>query len=234
MVRTTGGVRSGMIRDQRLQAVDFLLDAVGAVAVGFVDDEDVGDFHHAGFEALHVVAHAGNEHDNGDVGEAGDLDFVLADADGFDEQHVFAAGFENERDVGGGEGESAERAAGGHGARVEAGVGMAILKTDAVAENGAAGEGAGGIDGDDADGFAGFPKSAGQAIDQRALAGSGSAGDADAEGAAGMRETGGEQGGRFRGIVFDQRDGAGESAGVAGAEPVDQVADRTCVSCCCG
>jgi len=48
-----------MIRDQRLQPADLLLDAVGALAVGLVDDEDVGDLHHTGFEALHVVAHAG-------------------------------------------------------------------------------------------------------------------------------------------------------------------------------
>jgi len=76
--------------DERLQAADFLLDAVSAFAVGFVDDKNVGDFHDAGFEALHVVTHAGNEDDESDVGEAGDFDFILADTDGFDEENVFA------------------------------------------------------------------------------------------------------------------------------------------------
>ena len=205
-----------------MQAADFLLDAVGSFAVGFIHDEDVGDFHDAGFEALDIVAHAGDEDDEGDVGEAGDLDFILADADGFDEENIFAAGFEDESDVGGGEGESAERAAGGHGAGVEAGVTVAILETNAIAEDGAAGEGAGGVDGDDADGFAGIAKSAGEAVDEGALAGAGRAGDADAEGAAGVRETGGEQGGGFGCVVFDEGDGAGEGAGVAVAEAVDE------------
>jgi hypothetical protein len=144
-----------MVRGEGLEAADFLLDAVGAFAVGLVDDEDVGDFHDAGFEALDVVAHAGDEDDDGDVGEACNFDFILADADGFDEDHVFAAGFEDEGDVGGREGEAAEGAAGGHAAGVEAGVGDSLLKTDAVAEDGAAGEGAGGVDGDDAYGFVG-------------------------------------------------------------------------------
>ncbi len=42
--------------------VDFALDAVGAGMVGFVDHEDVGDLHDAGFDRLDVVAHAGHEH----------------------------------------------------------------------------------------------------------------------------------------------------------------------------
>jgi len=85
-----------VIGGQRLEGADFLLDPVRAFAVGFVDDEDVGDLHDARLEALHVVTHAGNEHDEGDIGEARDFDFVLTDADRFDEDNVFATGFEDE------------------------------------------------------------------------------------------------------------------------------------------
>lgn len=224
--RSMGG-RVRRVRDERLQGADLLLDAVGALAVGFVDDKDIGDFHHACFQALHVVAHAGDQDDDGDVGEARDLDFVLANADGFEKEDVFAAGFDQQSDVGGGGGETAERAARGHGARVEAWVAEALLKADAVAEDGAAGEGAGGIDGDDADGSGRRAVVGGEPVDERAFAGSGSAGDADAQAAAGMREAGGEHGGRFGRAVFDERNGAGERAGIAAAKPLDKGSDRS-------
>jgi hypothetical protein len=37
-----------------------------------------------------------------------------------------------------------------------------------------------------------------------------------------LRKAGGEDGGGFGGVIFDERNGAGESAGVAGAEAVDE------------
>ncbi len=39
--------------------LEFALHAFRAGLVGFIDDEDVGDFHDAGFDGLHIVAHAG-------------------------------------------------------------------------------------------------------------------------------------------------------------------------------
>lgn len=174
-----------------MERANFLLDVVGSFAVGFVDYENVGDFHNSGLEALDVVAHARDEDDEGQVCEAGDFDFVLADAYRLDEDDIFAAGFEYEGYVGGREREAAESAARGHRTSVEAGVTLVILKTDAIAEECAAGEGAGGIDSEDADGLLGIAKAAGEAIDQRALACSGGAGDADADGAACVEEAGG-------------------------------------------
>ena len=38
---------------------------VGAVAIGFVDDEDVGDLEDAGLRHLHGVTGAGRPHDPG-------------------------------------------------------------------------------------------------------------------------------------------------------------------------
>ncbi len=173
-----------------MERANFLLDVVGSFAVGFVDYENVGDFHNSGLEALDVVAHARDEDDEGQVGEAGDFDFVLADAYRLDEDDVFAAGFEYERCVGGREREAAESAACGHAACVEAWVAGMLAQADAVAEQSAAGEGAGGIDGEKANGPVGMAEVLSEAVDKGALAGSGGARDADAERAAGVREAG--------------------------------------------
>ena len=58
--------------------MEFQLHAVGAGLIGLVDHEDVGDLHDAGLDRLHVVTHAGDQHDDGHLRDAGDLDFVLA------------------------------------------------------------------------------------------------------------------------------------------------------------
>ncbi len=44
---------------QGKHGMELLLQAVGAFAVGFVDDEDVGNFHQARFHVLDVVTEAG-------------------------------------------------------------------------------------------------------------------------------------------------------------------------------
>jgi hypothetical protein len=64
-----------------------------------------------------------------------------------------------------------------------------------------------------------------EAVDEGALAGPGRAGDADAYGMAGLGEAGGEQGWGLGGIIFDEGNGAGEGAGVALAEAVDEGED---------
>jgi hypothetical protein len=104
-------------------------------------------------------------------------------------------------------------------------------QADAITEERAAGKGAGGVDGDDADGAICMAELLGETIDQAALARAGSAGDADAEGAAGVRETGGKQRGSFGRIVFNEGDGAGERAVVALAKAADEIGDGRCVGC---
>ena len=71
-VRTTGQIEAF--------GVEFALHAVGAGLVGLVDHEDVGDLHDAGLDRLDVVAHAGHQHHDGDLRDAGDFHFVLAHA----------------------------------------------------------------------------------------------------------------------------------------------------------
>jgi hypothetical protein len=55
-------------------------DLPGAVAVGLVDHEDVGDLEDAALGHLDHVAESGRERDDGGVGPPGDLDLRLPDA----------------------------------------------------------------------------------------------------------------------------------------------------------
>ncbi len=73
------------VRVQRQQRLDGRHGAIGALTVGLVDDEDVGDFHDAGLERLHLVAGTRHERHDRDVGGPDDVDFILAHADGLDE-----------------------------------------------------------------------------------------------------------------------------------------------------
>ena len=92
-------VLSGRLQRQiRLDGRD---QPVGAFAVRLVHDEDVGDFHDAGLERLHVVAGAGHERDDRDVGRADDVDLVLTDAHRLDDDDVLAGRVEHERGVAG-------------------------------------------------------------------------------------------------------------------------------------
>ena len=85
------------------------------------------------------------------VGHPGDVELRLADAHRLDEDAVEPGGIEQIADFAGGGGEPAERAAAGHGADVDALVQGDGFHADAVAEQGAAGEGAGRVHRDDGD-----------------------------------------------------------------------------------
>ena len=104
-----------------------------------------------GLERLHLVAGARHERHDRDVGGADDVDLVLSDADGLDQHDVLAGGVEDERDLRRGARQAAEMAARRHAADEDAGIAGVRLHAHPIAENGAAGERAGGIDGDDAD-----------------------------------------------------------------------------------
>ena len=142
---------AGAVGLQRQIRLDGRHQAVGAFAIGLVHDEDVGDLHDAGLERLHLVARARHQRHDRDVRGADDVDLVLADADGLDDDDVLAGGVEHERGVAGRARQSAEMPARRHAADEHAGVARVRLHADAVAEHRAAGERAGGIDGDDAD-----------------------------------------------------------------------------------
>src|ERR1039458_5620073 len=186
--------------------------------IALVDDEDIGDLHDAGLDGLDIVAHAGDQDHYGDLGDGGNFDLVLTDADGFDDDVIPAGGVHEAGEVGGGAGQSAHGAAGGHGTDEDAGGGGVLLHAYAVAQNGAAGGTAAGVYGEDGEGLALLAQLQRQGVHQRALAGAGGAGDADDAGMTGGRRQFAE---RFAGLgiaVLDAGGKAGEGARVAFAE----------------
>ena len=214
------------VRLQRQVGLDRRRQPVGALPIRLVHDEDVGDFHDAGLERLHVVAGAGHERDDRHVGRADDVDLVLADADRFDDDDVLAGGVEDERRVAGRAREAAQMPARRHAADEHAFVGRVRLHAQPIAEHGAAAERARGIDGDDADrqrdGARPVSDFGDQPIDERALARAGRAGDADEIRAAGVAENRADQVGARRILVLDQGNRAGHRARVAGEHAVGE------------
>jgi hypothetical protein len=103
----------------------------------------------------------------------------------------------------------------GHAADEHAGVLCVRLHPQAIAEDGAAGERAGGVHGNDADGFVGLARFGGEAIDQRAFTGARRASDADEIGVSGMLKDVAHQRGRGGRLVFDERNRASHRPQVA-------------------
>ena len=200
--------------DKREHGVELFFEAVGPFAIGFVEDKNVADLHEASFHVLDVISEAGDEHDEDTVGETDDIDFVLTNADGFDEDLTLAGGVEEKGDFGGGTRESAEKTAGGHGADEDAVVAGVTLHAYAITEYGAAGVRAGGIDGDDANGFVALAVNGGEPIDDGAFAGPGGSGYAGEIGMAGVREKLFEELFGPRGMIFDSGDGTGDGTEV--------------------
>ena len=85
----------------------------------------------------------GHQRHDRDVGGPDDVDFVLADADGFDDDDVLAGGVEHERGIAGRARQAAEMAARRHAADEHAVVGRVRLHPQPIAEHRAAGERAG-------------------------------------------------------------------------------------------
>ena len=159
-----------------------------AVAVRFIQHENVRDLHQAGLHILHIVAHARHEQDQRAVCETHDIHFILADAHGFDEHVLFSGGVENQRDIARGPREATEKSTRRHRPDENSRIAGVALHAYAVAENRSARVRARGIDGNDANVIPRRSVMCGQTIDQRALSGSGRAGHSNHKRRPGMRE----------------------------------------------
>ena len=87
-VRMMGGLCAVLAQAQH--ALNLALHPLGSGLVRLVDHEDVRDLHDAGLDGLHIVAHAGHQHDHGHLRHARDLDFILAHAHRFDDDEISA------------------------------------------------------------------------------------------------------------------------------------------------
>src|ERR1019366_9185973 len=210
---------------QRLHGANLALHSLGAIAVRLVDDENVGDLHDAGLDGLHNVAHAGHQHDDGHIRQAHDVHLVLADADGLDHDNIAAAGVAHRRDIGSGAGQPAQRAARGHAANVNSGIGGVRLHANAVAKNCAAAERAGGIDSDDANRLPLLAVRVCYLVHQRALARAWRARHAQQYGLAAIGKQRLQQFGGLRAVVFDDGDATRQSPRLSRADSPDKFLD---------
>ena len=190
--------------------LDVVAQPVGARPIGLVDDEDVGDLHHARLQRLDRIARLRDEHDQRRVGGARDVELALPDADGLDEDAVEAERVEHVAHLARRRGEPAERAARRHRADEHARIERDALHADAVAEQRAAGERRRRIDRDDADRQALRAILASDQRGDRALARARRTGDADAARAAELRVQRSEQLIEAGAMVLDDADRAGE------------------------
>ena len=217
-------------RERVAVGVDGARRRVGQVAVGLVDEHQVGQLDDAALDPLQLVAAAGDEQEQEEVRHAGDRGLALSDAHGLDEHDVEARGLADEERLAGAARDAAERAAGGRrtdeGLRAARQLGHARL----VAEDRAAARRRGGVDREDRDAAPLREQVQAERLDERGLAGAGDAGDADAEGAAGGgREQFDEAGGLVPVVGagrLDEGHGARERPAVAGAHRRRQLLDR--------
>ena len=105
------------------------------VDVGLVDDHQIGNFHHAFFDGLQVVACIGQLHQHEHVGHIGHCRLGLAHAHGFDNDHVVACGFAHQHGFTGFFGHTAQCAAAGAGANVGLFVHAQVFHAGFVAQN---------------------------------------------------------------------------------------------------
>ena len=155
-----------------------------AVAVGLVDGDHVGQLEDAALDALQLVAGAREREQQERVDHLGDGDLGLPDADGLDDHDVVAGGLEHEHRLARGAGHAAERRPEGQGRMKAArwrrarpsGSGRRGSSRRCGARSGRrrARRPGGRVD-----------QPASQRVDERRLAGTGHAGDADAHGATG-------------------------------------------------
>ena len=91
--------------------LEFGLDPIGAFAIRFVDDENVGDFVEPGLHHLHAITRFRHRDDHRGIGEVHDREFSLSDSDRLDNDHVASVSVEQFYDLARGAAESAMAAA---------------------------------------------------------------------------------------------------------------------------
>ena len=211
------------VMPEREHHLEIARDAIGAVAVGLVEHEDVGDLEDPRLDRLDVVAQPWHRDDQHRIDARHHVDLVLADAHRLDDHPVEAGGVENVGGVAGRAREPAHRAARRHRADEDSRVGRQTLHADPVAEEGATGERRGRIDAENADGLAAAAALLRQAIDEGALAGARRTGDSDDPRPAGRRIDLPQQLRLPAAAALDDRDRPGDGARLAPTQAREQI-----------
>src|SRR5678815_898831 len=98
-----------------------MLHLLDSGTIALIDNEDISDLHDAGFESLDVVTHARHENHDRHVSEFHNIDFILPDSHGFNEDRMTCGGIQHSNHIGGCCGESPKMAACRHASNEYAG-----------------------------------------------------------------------------------------------------------------
>lgn len=161
-----------------------------AFAICLVDHKNVSDLHDAGFNGLNVVTHARHQYDHRDISGLYDLNFVLADADRFDNYFAVASRIEDRYRIDRRSRKPAEISTGRHRSNEDILIQPERGHTDTIAEYRAARKWRRRIDADDADAFAFVLVERRELVNERGFACSGSPGNAYHSGFARQRING--------------------------------------------
>ena len=149
------------------------------IEVGLVDDDQVGELHHALLDRLQVVAGVGQLQQHEHVGHRGHRGFALADADGLDDDDAVARGLDDADRVARRRRDAAERAAARARPNERAAVDREVLHARLVAEDRAPRDARARIDREHGDAPAGADELQAEGLDEGRLADAGNARDAD-------------------------------------------------------
>ena len=124
---------------------------IRAGKISFVDDDDVSHFQQPGFHRLHLVAETRRHDCHDGVGDINHVHFVLTDSNGLDKNHIVPRRLQYHRSVARRLSEPSMMSASGHAPDIDLAIERMLLHPDAVAEQGAACDGAADIDRQDPD-----------------------------------------------------------------------------------
>ena len=199
---------------------------IGELAVGLVDDDQVGELDDSLLEALHLVTAAGREQQQEHVDHVGHLGLGLADADRLDHDGAETRRLAHQHRLARAPRHPAARAARRRRADERRRVARQLAHARLVAEQGAARARAGGVDRQDGEPVATLDQVQAEGLDESRLAHPRRARDADAHRFAGPRQELGEQRPRPLLVVgagrFDQGDGARQRPPVAADDAVGE------------
>ncbi|OLD02406.1 MAG: hypothetical protein AUI99_06075 [Gemmatimonadetes bacterium 13_1_40CM_3_69_22] len=206
---------------------DLLSQLVGAGTIALVDHVNVGDLHDTRLQRLNAVSRFGDERQHRRLGGARHVQLGLPDAHGLDQDALEPEGLQQVGHLRRRGGEAAVRAAGRHRADEDARIQAGGLHADAVAQQGATGEGTRGIDRHHADPESLRAKLLDQPLGERALARTGRPGNADAPCPA-LAEAGvhvGQQALEAVALVLDEANRARQRGRLAPFQALDDVLD---------
>jgi hypothetical protein len=146
----------------------------------------------------------------------------LSDTNGFNHHQVAAGCIKHSGGIGGRSSEPSERTTRGHTSNIDPMIGVMVLHPYAIAQNRSARVGTRRVNRNDSHGLILFAVMLGELVDQSALAGSRSSGEPDDTRVPSVRKERLEQVGPAGEAILNDGNGAGECAGVAGAETVNE------------